>query len=329
VLKDTLLSIIIFCIVLAAVAALCALSFIVYLIGAQLYMLPAVGIESLIALVPFALTETLLPAVLLSLIFALSRARRRPGLVFLTYLALGGLAFAALFSGPRLISSSLSAQIGAIKAKSVVGLRDLETPGTLAVFENAYVYFEKRVGATLQAGVCIEPGRPAPRLTYFERAALRQDRDGARLELSDPPRLIALTPRTEETAPFAPGAEAGSVFGFFSGWNERYLGAVKARETEYLIVCLLMVALVLSSSLFLRITRWPLANLFITLLALALILALHNFISIEIGRTLPGLTGPQPVFALIPNAVLIFFSAVFFLLDFVFLRERRREIPGA
>ncbi len=326
--KDTLTPVIIFCIVLVIIAVLSAFFFIVYLIGSKLYMYPSVSWEMIVTLVPAALTTVLLPTVLLSLFFALIRARRQPGLVFFTYLVLGGLAFAVLFLAPQFITTSLSAAIGNIQAKSTVALRDLEEPGKLVALKNAFLYFESRENGTLRSGAYMETTGPAPRLSAFDRAELVRRGEETTLALPAPPRIITLRPRAEETAPFTPEPETGSVFDFVGGFNQRYLDAGR-RPAEFLLVCVLFVSVILSASFFLRVTRWPLANIFITLLILSGILTLYNFVSQKFADELPKLFGPSPVFTLIPNGILVFFSALFFLLDFVFLREKRKEPTGA
>jgi hypothetical protein len=327
--KNTLAPVIIFCIVLVVVAALSSFFFIIYLIGTKLYMLPVITGEMIVMLVPAALTQMLLPATLLSLLFALVRARRSPGLVFITYLALGALAFAVLFLAPHFIATSLTAEINTIRARGAVDLRNLEEPGKLVALEDAYLYYEKREGETLRSGVYVDSSGPAPRISTFDRAVIVRRGEEVTLTLPRPERTVALKPRVEEAASFDPGAQAGPVFEFLGGFNRRFLDAAASRPAEFLIVCVLFTAMVLSASFFLRVTHWPLANIFITLLVLSGVLALHNFIAQKVADELPKLFGPDIAFSLIPNGLLVFFSALFFLLDFVFLREKGKEPPGA
>ncbi len=326
--KDTLAPVVIFCLVLVIVTVLATFFFIVSLIGAKLSLLPAVTWEMILRLVPAALTQMLLPATLLSLLLSLVRARRRPGLVLVTYLALGALAFAVLFLSPQVITGSLAAEIGKIRAASTVGLRDLEEPGKLVTLQDGYLYFEKRDAGNLYSGAYVDTTATGTRISGFARAGLVQRGGETILTLPDPPRSVVLRPRAGETGSFTPDSQAASIFGLAGEFNRRYLDAAH-RPAEMLLVCVLFTAVVLSSSFFLRATRWPLANIFMTLLVLAGILALYNFISLKVVDELVKIFGPRPAFILIPTGVLAFFATLFFLLDFVFLREKRKEAAGA
>ena len=111
----------------------------------------------------------------------------------------------------------------------------------------------------------------------------------------------------------------------FSALNDYFLTLAAERDVEFMIVAGLLVFVVLASSYFLRITRWPLANIFVTLLVLFLILLLYNFLVFSLIVTLEKIIGSSLILVLIPNAVLAFCAALFFLLDFVLLPERRRK----
>jgi hypothetical protein len=346
--KDTLLAVIIFCLVLAVVAAFCTLAFAVYLIGSRLFLFPAVAPEMLLKVVPAAFRQVFLPAVLLSLFFALVRMRRKPGLVFLSYLLLGALAFGALYFGPQLVAAPLNAEIAKVRAESVVGLRDLAYPRQLIPLEGAYLYFDRKEGADLVDGFLVDDARPAPRVDFFDRAPVTTGADGARLGLPGPAGAKTLAPQAAESAPFAPDTSVQSTFAFFQSLNDRFLAFSGERTGAALVVCLVVVLVVLSSSVFLRVTRWPLANVFIALLVLCLILAFYNFLInqflVEVKKllgesfwtTLAPKGGPLAAFfgesfwlTIVPNGVLAFLSLVFFLFDFVFLPERKRERPDA
>jgi hypothetical protein len=62
--KETLQSVIIFCLALVIVFALCTFSCVVYLIGSRLSLLPAITPEMVAGLIPAAATQMFLPAVL-------------------------------------------------------------------------------------------------------------------------------------------------------------------------------------------------------------------------------------------------------------------------
>ncbi|MBN2352995.1 MAG: hypothetical protein JXD23_10540 [Spirochaetales bacterium] len=350
--KDTLVPVIIFCLVLVVVAAFCTLAFAVYLVGSRLFMFPVLTPGMLVAVLPVALRQVFLPAVLLSLFFALARARRKPGLVFLTYLVLGGLAFMALFLGPRLAAAPLDAVVAEARSEGVVSPRDLDFPRRLIPLKDAFLYFDRREGASLVNGFIVDSSRPAPRIEFFDRAAVSTAAaDGgeartARLALPGGGRV--LEPLAAESAPFAPDPTSQSLLGFFQALNERYIALAGEQSGAAVLVCLVFTLLVLSSSIFLHATRWPLANVFLTLLVLALVLAFYNFLVTQFlveakkifgesfwtsivpkGSPLAGVLGESFWLTVVPNGVLAFVSAVFFLFDFVFLPQKPREEPRA
>jgi hypothetical protein len=327
--KDTLVSVIIFCLILVVVTAFATLAFAVYLIGSRLFLLPAITPQMLLALVPASLRQVFLPATLLSLFFALVRMRRKPGLVFLSYLLLGALAFGVLFLGPKLVAAPLNAEIAKVRSAQSVGLRDLAEPGKLIPFKDAYLYFDRKEGADLVSGFLIDQTKPAPRVVLFDRATVSVGADATRLTLPLPAGSRTLLPQTGESAPFAPDSTVVATLGFFQGLNDRFLALAGSQTTESIIVCVLFVMIVLSASLFLRATRWPLANVFLTLLVLALVLALYIFVVYQFLGEVRKVTGDTFLLTLAPNALLGFLALVFFLFDFVFLPERKPEQPHA
>jgi len=350
--KDTLLPVLIFCLVLVAVAAFSTLAFAVYLVGSRLFMFPTVTPGMLVTVLPVALRQVFLPSVLLSLFFALVRARRNPGLVFLSYLLLGGLAFAVLFLGPRLVSAPLEAVVAEVRSEGVVRPRDLDFPRRLIPLKGAFLYYDRREGSALVNGFIVDEKRPAPRIEFFDRAAVStapaDEGEVRTVTLALPGGSRVLEPPAAEGAAFAPDPTSQSVFGFFQALNDRYLALAGGQTGAAVFVCVVFTLLVLSASLFLRATRWPLANIFLTLLVLALILAFYNFLVSEFlaeakkifgesfwtsivpkGSPLASVLGESFWLTVVPNGVLAFISLVFFLFDFVFLPQRLRERPSA
>ncbi len=350
--KDTIISVITFCLALVIVTAIATLAFAVYLTGSKLFLFPVVTPEAFLTLVPVALRQVFLPSILLALFFALVRARRKPGLVFLSYVLLGGLAFAALYLGPRLVEARFDAEIARVSAGAAIRPRDLDYPRLLIPLKGAYLYFDRKEGGDLVDGFLVDTAQAPPRVFLFDRAALSapdaSSGGATRLALPPPAGSRILEPLAAESGPFTPDPTAQSVFGFFAALNDRYLALSGERSGAAVLVCLVFTLVVLSASVFLRVTRWPLANVFLALLVLALVLAFYHLLIEQflvqakkiVGESfwasivpkespLASLFGESFWLTVVPNGVLAFVSLVFFLFDFVFLPEKQREEPRA
>lgn len=322
--KDTILSVIIFGLALVIVTVLCAGSFILFVLGSRLFLFPSISLDLILPLVPPALTQMFLPATLITLFVTMIRVRRRPGVLFLSYILVGALAFTVLFLGPQLIESSISSEIRRIQVDTALSLRDLEHPQKLIALKEAWLFFEKKSGATLESGMLIRTEGRTMHARPFRQATYETGENGTGLSLEGASR-VTLAPRAEETAAFAPGATAGTIIDSFSALNAYFLSTSDERKTEFTAICVLLAAFVLSSSFFLRMTKWPLANIFLALLILFVILAFYNFLISTVIGELEKILGKSDLLAFIPHGMLAFFSGLFFIFDFILLPEKRRR----
>ncbi|HEQ72264.1 MAG TPA: hypothetical protein ENN69_07230, partial [Spirochaetia bacterium] len=176
--KETIIIFIFFLLAAIIVTAIGTTALVMYLIGSRLFLFPAVTPGLMAALVPGAMLQMLLPSTLIVLFLTLIRLRRKPRLLFVSYLLVGGLAFAALVMGPRLITTTVTEQMARIQGESALGLRDLAYPQKLIALRNGYLYFEQKNDARLSSVLLIDFAGAAPGLRVFDRALVRTAESG-------------------------------------------------------------------------------------------------------------------------------------------------------
>jgi len=86
---------------------------------------------------------------------------------------------------------------------------------------------------------------------------------------------------------------------------------------------------VLSSSVFLRLSRWLSANIMFMLTILYLLLVLYSSVALSLVSQAREVMGDNILLTLIPYALLAFFSGLFFIFDFILFPMRRSSLPDA
>jgi hypothetical protein len=101
-------------------------------------------------------------------------------------------------------------------------------------------------------------------------------------------------------------------------------------RTGFLILSFSLVFFCVASSVFMRISRWPLLNFIIVLLILRGIFSLFRFLKMEIILELKKVLADSPLIDSLPATIFLFLGLVLLFIDLVFVNYNfwQREIQG-
>jgi len=267
----------------------------------------------------------LLPATLLALFASLIRIRRKQQFIFLLYLVMGTLSVLILYTAPQFISDLKTQKQGSSDLQAAPSLRDLAYPQKLIALQNAYLYFENKDNISLKNGFYIQPQNSTVNIMAFRLAKVSLRQDGLAELLVENGQAVSLESRREESTSFNLAGPLKWIINLWSTHNSNYLTASKHKPVEFIFICLLYTAFILSSSVFLRSSQWPLANIFLNLLVIFVILAIVDFVLTAVIPELESFLGKAVWLSLIPYGILAFVSALFFIFDFLLLPEKAKR----
>ncbi|MBN1525491.1 MAG: hypothetical protein JW904_13495 [Spirochaetales bacterium] len=329
--KDSIIVIVLFVIVLVGVLIVSSFFYSIGFMGSRLFLFPSINFENILTLIPNAFLVMILPSVLISLFLTSIRMQKNPGIRIISYLSIGALAVGVLIFAPALIKKNINPQLTEMLRGEELktGLRDLTYPQQLVAVNEGYFFFGTRTGISLSPLIVIKDSGAYPRITAFDRIQFHSTETGTIFLDKAGTKRISLSPRKTEANLFQPEQSFQSLYDLYTPLQKHFDTLLWAENQERLLLCVMLVALVLSSSVFLRFSRWRIANIMLTLLVLFLVLTLYNFISFTLLPQAKYITSDLSLISLIPYSILIFFSSLFFLFDFILFPRRRSENPNA
>ncbi|RPJ09523.1 MAG: hypothetical protein EHM28_01330 [Spirochaetaceae bacterium] len=329
--KDTIIVILWYCVIFIGTVIVTAFLFSITQIGLNLPSFPVIKPGYVFAIFPQALLQMLLPSALFALFVASVRMRRKPGIRIISYAALASLSMILLLSGPATIRTMINPRIvETLQTEELsYGLRDLVYPNSIIATREGSFYFEEVKGSTLSSVIHINNTGNSPRISAYRSVSLSLA--GRRPEFFSPDgkSAFSVSPRSEEVEPFKPGPTLEGIFGMLTPLGAQYLTLSTGKYEELVILSALLVALVLSSSVFLRLSRWLSANIMFMLTILYLLLVLYSSVALSLVSQAREVMGDNILLTLIPYALLAFFSGLFFIFDFILFPMRRSSLPDA
>ncbi len=267
---------------------------------------------------PRSMSETLIPSVVLSIILLGLRLASRPFSRFLGLVIVLVVSYAALVNG--------MIWIRALSAKSQEPAevpRQYIQPSTFIRIGDAVLSARALTGGKVQGILVYDPARAENRLSVYP-AGSASTRAG----------VLTVTTRGPQIT--LSGSPAPSWTGIFAadGFTELFLRDVRTLSTdfeklrdsslgEFFAACLALVFLCAASLALLRLTRWPLANIMLLVIAMRGYFSLYHLLATTIApRVASAVTDPCLV-RLFPSAALAGLGVVLILVDILFIPADR------
>jgi hypothetical protein len=279
-------------------------------------------LEMAAARLPRALFEVMLPAVLLSIVLLGFRMVRRPFSRLLGFLIILGVSYAVLVNGMiwshRAEAGVREPTVAAWSWQQSLSKGDFARLGAVYVAPGAAK--DNVFGPTL----VVDPAKQAPRFTLY-RSGTASAKDGeVTLKLAGT-RSATIRQRIERAATPLFAADVYTDyfmrdFRTMTGDFEKLLGVSFAR---FLFACFALLFLVSASLSLLRVTRWPLFNVLLLVLAVRAYLLLYHVLAVDFAPTIGRVVSDPLLTVLAPSAAFIILGVLLLLIDILFIPSDR------
>lgn len=284
-------------------------------------------LELAVARLPRALFDVLLPAVLLSVVLLGFRMARRPISRFLGFLIVLGVSYVVLVNG-LILSHRAEAGVREPAADAEAASRFLVKDSFSAV-GSRYVAPVSITGDRLAAVLVVDPSRVAPRFTLFPAgtASVKGGVVSLRLAGAKPQSLSGGLP------PAAARLFAADPFTDYFLRDFREMNAVLRelldRSTaRFLVACFALLFLVSASLALLRLTRWPLFNVLLLVVAVRAYLLLHHALAVDLEPAIGRVVADPLLRLLAPSAAFVALGVLLLVVDILFIPADRAAEAG-
>ncbi len=266
---------------------------------------------------PRSVFEVMIPSVILSLVLIGMRMARRPFSRFLGLLLCLAVSYAVLVNGMiwmrQLAAKSRPAQASAAQ---------YFPEGAFARVGEAMVGARSVEGDTLRGVVVARAGGAAPRLAAAARASASVT--GPTVTVTLPGRApLSARPALARAAVFAPDRFTAFFlrdFGLITADFERLLAS---SLPEFFAACFALLFLCTASFVLLRLSRWPLLNVLLLVLAVRAYAALWHLLSVSAAPRVARLVTDPLLARMFPPAVMAALGVLLLLVDILFIPADR------
>ncbi len=292
-------------------------------------------VEAIFHNLPVRLLQILPVSILISLAALFIRILIKPGSRFLSFLFPLGTAFAVLIFGFYFLNetSHPSSTLPHTEKRAVRAERFL-LPGKFNDLGVYTVYTESLQDGEAANLILIEDKKSGieneqKEFNFYSRVEIKADAQGITLYPSNE-KEVKINARPVYSFIFQEEPRLSSLFRDIVLLNAEMDRQYHNSRTGFLILSFSLVFFCVASSVFMRISRWPLLNFIIVLLILRGIFSLFRFLKTEIILELKKVLADSPLIDSLPAMIFLFLGLVFLFIDLVFVDYNfwQREIQG-
>ncbi len=278
------------------------------------------------ARVPNTLVRVLPASVLLSLVLLLFRIAYKPGSRLLSLLIpLGGAFVLLAFGYPLLRGLGSQAERGA--TAQAAELRPTPrlylSPGVFNTLDSKVVYPDTLAGQNLASVLLLEGGSSGKRLLYFNQGRIAASEQTVTLRL--PGYVLEADAEPVYAGLFQEDSVLRRFFADLRFLESELDGLYRGSLALFYFSVVALVISFYSMGLFLRLSRWPLLNVVLALLAMRGLLILIRFLREGVAfELIKNLRNPQAL-QVLPELALLVIGTLLLFLDLLFLPFRRRN----
>lgn len=286
-------------------------------------------VEAISYNLPVRLLQILPVSILISLVALFIRILIKPGLRFLSFLLPLGTAFAVLIFGYYFLNeTSLHTKKTAVKAERFL------LPGKFTNLGGYTVYAESLQDGEAANLILMEDGKSGTenkqkKFNFYSRLEINADAQGITLyPLNE--KGVKINVRPFYSFIFQEDPLLNSFSRDIGLLNAELARQYHHNRTGFLILSFSLVFFCVASSVFMRISKWPLLNFMIGLLILRGMFSLFRFLKTEIILELKKVLADSSLIDSLPAMIFLFFGLVLLLIDLVFVDYNfwKREIQS-
>jgi hypothetical protein len=276
-------------------------------------------LERTLARLPGALFEVMIPSVLLSVVLLGFRMVRRPFSRLAAFLIILGASYVVLANG--LIWTHRAASLVRSSEAAAPAARVLP-PASFTSVGPRYVAPFSLDGERLRAVLVVDPAARPPRFALFPSGTVSTKGGAISVQISGAQTLRA------EARPVAAPLFAADRFTQLFLRDFRVLTRdfgelLRSSLARFFFACFALLFLVAASLVLLRLTRWPLANVLLLVLAVRAWLLLYHVLAVDLGPAIQRVVADPLLAALAPSAAFIVVGVVLLIVDILFIPADR------
>jgi len=269
---------------------------------------------------PRSLFDLTIPAVVLSIVLIGFRLARRPFSRFLGLLIVLVIGYAAMVNG-MIWFRSLSAAARPAAAAPAQYVR----PSTFLRIGGVALNASAVEGSAVRSVLVFDSSRAAPRFTVYAAATVSVLRAGS-VTLSatgKPPLNLPGSPVPAWTGLFAADPITGAFLRDIATLTADYQRLLGTSPAQFFAACFSLVLLCTASLVLLRITRWPLVNIMLLIIAVRGYFSLYYLLAVRLAPQVSGVLTDTLVASLFPSGVLAALGIILLLVDVLFIPAHR------
>lgn len=286
-------------------------------------------VEAIFHNLPVRLLQILPVSILISLAALFIRILIKPGSRFFSFLFPLGTAFAVLIFGYYFLN-----EISPHSEKRAVKAERFLLPGKFTELGGYTVYTESLQDGEAANLILIEDKKSGienerKKFNFYSRVEIKADAQGITLHPLNE-KGVKINARPVYSFIFQEEPRLSSLFRDIGLLNAELDRQYHNSRTGFLILSFSLVFFCVASSVFMRISRWPLLNFIIVLLILRGIFSLFRFLKTEIILELKKVLADSPLIDSLPAMIFLFLGLVILFIDLVFVDYNfwQREIQG-
>jgi hypothetical protein len=285
------------------------------------------ALQAVGANVPEMLVQVLPAAVLVSLFILLTRIAAKPGSRLLSLIIPLVGAFVLLAFGYQLLQqleSAGGAGPGASRPEIVEpSSRRYLVPGVFNTTASKTIYIEEIDKRTVSPVVLAEGGSADQKLLYFPQGLVLVGEEAVIIRMAG--YTLEIDPNPVYSGMFSEDPALRRFFADLDFLNGELRRVFRHSLPAFYFAVLALVIAFYGSGMFLRLSRWHLLNVALTLLALRGFLALFRFMSEGVVFELDKVLENPQVVQFLPEVALLVIGGLLLLLDLLFVPFRRWE----
>jgi len=292
-------------------------------------------VEAISHNLPVRLLQILPVSILISLVALFIRILIKPGSRFLSFLFPLGTAFAVLIFGYYFLNETLP-HAGTLPhaEKTAVKAERFLLPGKFIDLGGYTVYAESLQDGEAANFILMEDGKSGTeneqkKFNFYSRVEINAGAQGITLYPSNE-KEVEINVRPVYSFIFQEDPLLNSFFRDIGLLNAELARQYHHSRTGFLILSFSLVFFCVASSVFMRISKWPLLNFMIGLLILRGMFSLFRLLKTEIILELKKVLAESSLIDSLPAMIFLFFGLVLLLIDLVFVDYNfwKREIQG-
>lgn len=276
------------------------------------------ALQAVEANIPDLLVRVLPAAVLVALFILLARIAARPHSRLLALVIPLAGAFVLLAFGYQIFQ-----RLGPDGEGAAASSRRYLVPGVFNTIESKVIYVEQIDERTVSPVVLAEDGNADQKLLYFPQGMVLVGEDAVVIRMAG--YTLATDPEPVFGGLFAEDSALRRLFTDLDFLNRELQRTFRRSVPAFYLAVLALVLAFYGSGMFLRLSRWHLLNVVLTLLAMRGFLALFRFMSEGVVAEMDKVLSNPQALQILPELALLLLGGILLLLDLLFVPFRRGE----